>query len=87
MVEGIVSSSEDRAKCFGCENNKPSRTTKCFKSFDSIRRHVERCQNYNSEKPTKSDVLVAMKNAQKKFGKNVTFEKIPEFSEWRVLVK
>ena len=82
--------SKPRAKCVGCEDKKLSRTTRVFKSLDSLRRHVERCDNYSGKKGewvTRDDVKTAIKNAQKKFGKDVPFGKIPEFYEWGVLVK
>ena len=81
------------ALCAGCENVKVSRTSKSFKSVQSLKLHLERCSSFlhlktNGKKsPPKEEILSAIKNAQKKHGKDVPFDLIPEFQEWNVLIK
>jgi len=80
------------ALCAGCETVKNCRITKIFKTTQSLKMHIERCQSFSYLKknkktpPTKIEILYAIKNAQKEFGKDVTFEKISGLHEWGVLI-
>lgn len=73
--------------CKPCDKTKRSRTSRGYKTLDSIKHHTFRCKNFDSHSPTREEVILAIKKIQTKFGKNVSPDKVPEFHEWNVLKK
>ena len=80
------------ALCAGCESVKICRITKVFKNVSSLKKHLVGCGSFDivegdrPRPPPKEEIIKAINDAQTKFGKDVSFELIPEFHEWKVLI-
>ena len=88
----IISNSKFIVRCIADEKTKNSRVSKGYKSLESLRRHCERCKNFNDRRydikdPKREEVISAIKKVQERFGKNAPVNLVPEFHEWGVLIK
>jgi len=73
--------------CKPCDKTKRSRTSRGYKTLESIKHHTFRCKNFDSHSPTRDEVLLAIKRTQTKFGKNASLDQVPAFHDWGVLRK